>query len=273
MVDALSRERQVDPSLVKFRDDLYRKYGIYFPDKKFYQLKAKLSKRLRALSLATIEDYDKYLRENPAEVSDFLDVISTNTTRYYREPKHWKFLEEELIPKWRRKRKIAAWSAACSSGEEPYTLALLLERARESGARFDYKILATDLSEMVLRKGLMATYTRQDLEPLYHARPELVDEYFNSSVGGKLKLADEVREKVVFRKFNLKSDNYPYRSKFDLVLIRNVLIYFDNKMTTHVIENLSGALKRGGHLFTGHSESINSIEHNLDKIQPSVFKK
>ncbi len=266
-VEAGARE-----SLREFRDDLYSKYGIYFPEKKFYKLKAKVGKRLRSLNLDTIEEYDEYLQQNPSEVSDLLDVISTNTTRFYREDRHWKFVETELIKKWQGQPKVVCWSAACSSGEEPYTLATLLNEARREG-KFKYNILATDLSENVLQRGVRGIYSTDALKPLRVAHPELVQQYFESMEGGMKRAGKELRDRVIFRKFNLNSNNYPYRNTFDLVLIRNVLIYFDEEMVKHVIDNLTASLKRGGYLFTGHSETLNKIDHRLKKVKPSIFQK
>ncbi len=259
-------------SLRQFRDDLYNEYGIYFPENKFYKLKAKVGKRLRSLNLDTIEEYDKYLQENPSEVSDLLDVISTNTTRFYREERHWEFLETKLIRKWQNQSKVACWSAACSSGEEPYTLATLLEEARREG-KFEYNILATDLSENVLQSAVRGVYSTNALRPLRAAHPELVDQCFQSMGRGQKRVGKQLRDRVVFRKFNLSSDNYPYCNTFDLVLIRNVLIYFDDKVVKHVIDNLAASLKKGGYLFTGHSETLNKIDHRLKKVRPSIFQK
>ncbi len=261
-------------ALRRFRDDLYEDYGIYFPEKKFYQLKAKIGKRLRRLGLESVEEYENYLDDNPGEVSDLLDVISTNTTKFYRESKHWEFVNQELISRWEKsRRKVLAWTAACSSGEEPYTLALFLEWARRQGANFDYRILATDLSENVLRRGIKGKYPTKSLVTFKNENPRLVEEFFGPEKGGQREINKEIQAKVKFRKFNLKSSNYLYKNKFDLVILRNVVIYFDNEMTGYVIENLTRSLKSGGHLFTGHSESLSQIDHSLDKIKPAIYQK
>ncbi|MFB6356859.1 MAG: protein-glutamate O-methyltransferase CheR, partial [bacterium] len=219
-----------------------------------------------------------YLRNNPDEITPFLDVISTNTTKFYREQRHWEYLMDELVPAWRDQSRINAWSAACSSGEEPYTLALLLEHSLRKGATTSlagrpYRILSTDLSDDVLRRGMRGVYSKDAFEPLADQYPNIVRNYCQQRKNGYLKIDEEIRDRVVFRQFNLKSDNYPYRRKFDLVLIRNVLIYFDNEMKQHVIDGLSRSLKKGGTLFIGHSESLNNIDHQLTRERPAIYRK
>lgn len=266
-------EGTTDEQLRRFRDELYDEYGIYFPEKKFYQLRAKLGKRLRRLDLESLEEYRQYLRESSGEISKFLDVISTNTTRFYREPRHWDFMREELFERWRNRSKILGWSAACSSGEEPYTLAALCEQARSRDHSFDYRVLATDLSEGVLRRGKRGLYSARALEPLKDLDPGVVPEFFTRGDRGKFRVEQRLRDRVVFRQFNLKTPSYPYEDKFDLILLRNVIIYFDQKMTEHVIENLAAALRPGGHLFVGHSESLSRLNHSLEKVRPAIYRR
>ncbi len=255
--------------LKDFRNDLYEKYGIFFPDKRFYQLKAKVDKRLRRLDLNSIEEYEEYLAANPDEISDLIDVISTNTTQFYREQRHWEFFINKLIPAWRKKSRVRIWSAACSSGEEPYTAAMILEQKLDS----DYRILATDLSRNVVGRGMRGIYRKLDLMPLEKAQPGTLENCCEKLPSGEYKIARRIRDKVIFRTFNLKSNKYPYTNKFDLAMVRNVLIYFDNKMTRHVIKNLNRSLVPGGHLFVGHSESLNNIETRLQKVKSAIYSK
>ncbi|MFP4687735.1 MAG: CheR family methyltransferase [bacterium] len=255
--------------LRRFRDQLYEDYGIYFPDKRFYQLKAKVDKRLRKLDLNSLGEYQEYLTSNVDEVSDLIDVISTNTTQFYREPRHWEFFVEKLIPRWQNKRRVRIWSAACSSGEEPYTAALILEQKLKA----DYRILATDLSQNVVARGIRGIYRRRDLMPLEKALPGTLENCCKKLPGDRYEIDQRIRDRVIFRTFNLKSKSYPYINKVDLALVRNVLIYFDDKMIHHVIENLNRALVRGGHLFVGHSESLNNIKTKFNKVKSAIYRK
>lgn len=266
-----------EDSLRSLRDELYEDYGIHFPERKFYQLKAKIRKRLRKLNLDSINSYRRYLEENPREVSNFLDTISTNTTRFYREPRHWDFYEELLETTWEN-RSLKMWSAACSSGEEPYTLAMITEDHRdgphpEINKSSDYKILATDLSASVLQSGITGRYDDLKMDNLRESKPNYVHQFFNPVGENEYEILDPIKDRITFRQFNLKTKKYPYDRVFDLILIRNVLIYFDRTMTEHVIENLTRGLRPGGYLFVGHSESLSSVQHSLEKVQPAIYRK
>ncbi|MFB6345892.1 MAG: protein-glutamate O-methyltransferase CheR [bacterium] len=265
-----------DGSLKALRNELRQDYGIHFPERKFYQLKAKIRKRLRDLELETIDQYRTYLEENPKEVSNFLDIVSTNTTRFYREPRHWDFYEDLLEGPW-SDRSLKLWSAACSSGEEPYTLAMLTEDHRDGPHRgltrsSNYKILATDLSDSALRTGMRGQYDEMAIENLQASRPTFVQRYFEPVAEDQYEVLESIKEQVTFRRFNLKTANYPYQGVFDLILIRNVLIYFDQEMTEHVVNSLANCLITGGYLFVGHSESLSSISHPLEKVQPAIYQ-
>lgn len=262
-----------------FRDHIYQEYGIFFPESKFYSLESKLLKRLRTLGIEDLVAYEDYLHDHSEEVAAFLDSVSTNTTKFYREVRHWEFFEEELIPAWTSDSgQINLWSAACSTGEEPYTAAMILDDRLRSNrdqpiSSAPYRVLGTDLSEEAVRSGLKGVVNDRALRPLDNHKPGYRDRYFEPIGDSRYQVAETIRDQVVFRQFNLKSEHYPYRNTFDLILIRNVLIYFDEAMTEHVIHHLTQALKDGGHLFTGHSETLNNISHSLNKVQPAIYQK
>lgn len=247
------------------------------PDKKEL-VSSRLGKRLRALNLDSIADYCNFLRSPSGEdeVAGLLDVISTNVTDFFREANHFDFLTSTVIPEWRKNRRqpdtFHVWSAACSSGEEPYTIAIVLAEAL-AGTSDDWRVLATDISNPVLKKAGQAVYRRERLK-LPNA--DLLRRYFQKGVGsweGHFRVKNGLREKVEFRRVNLIQWPYPFTDKFNAIFCRNVMIYFDRKTQEQLIPRLAEQLIPGGHLFVGHSESFVGIEHGLLSLRPSVYRK
>jgi chemotaxis protein methyltransferase CheR len=242
---------------------------------------ARLRKRLKALSLESIGEYCELLR-SPAgddEVSDLLDAISTNVTDFFRESSHFEFLEGELLPRWtkgpRRNRaeKFKVWSAACSSGEEPYTIALVLAEYFRANGDGGWGVLGTDISTRVLKKAEQAIYRQERLKL---PSPELLRRYFQKGVGtwdGHFRVKHALRERVEFRHLNLIEWPYPFRESFQAIFCRNVMIYFDRGTQEQLIPRLVEQLAPGGVLFVGHSESLIGIEHKLKCLRPSVYQK
>lgn len=274
LVEKTEEERK---SLLNIRQYIHHNYGIFFKDCKLYSLENKIKKRLRFLPIQTLNEYETYLKNNPDEVPHFLDEVSTNKTAFFREIKHWEYLVEKLIPEWKnRPATIKAWSVACSTGEEPYTLAMLLNDHLCSNAenyREDtYKILASDISRQVLQATEEGSYPRERLNQVEQFDPEYVDEFFKRE-SSSYKISPRLKKKMTLRRFNLSNEEYPFKNTFDLILCRNVMIYFDEAMIEHVIDRLTGCLKPRGYLFIGHTESLHEIEHSLTKIKPAIFRK
>ncbi len=260
--------------LAWIRQHVHAEYGIYFPENKLYSLESKLKRRVRKLDLEGIGDYAGYLRDNPDEVPYFLEAITTNKTKFFRETKHWDFLENKIIPRWRKKNKLRIWSAACSSGEEPYTIAILLEEAKQKYSDFPgYQILASDISEEIIRVGARGIYPSQALNPVRQYDKNFVGKYFERDEQGNYRVLDHIREQIYFRQFNLKFKSNPFRRKFDLIITKNVLIYFDQQMIQNVVANSEQLLNPGGLFFISHTESLHEVDHKLNKIQPSIFQK
>jgi len=269
-----TRQAVHEEPLAWIRQHVHEEYGIYFPESKIYSLKSKLQRRVRNLELEDVAEYARHLRDNPDEVPYFLDAITTNKTKFFREPKHWHFMEEELIPAWRGKNEIRIWSGACSSGEEPYTMAILLEEAHRNHSTYPrYRVLASDISEEVLRRGSRGIYHNRDLQPVKKYNSQFVSRYFDRDPQGNFQVNRDIRRKVYFRQFNLTFKSNPFSRKFDLIVLKNVLIYFDNEMIQNVIDNSTELLADNGHLIISHTESLHEIEHSLGKISPSIFQK
>jgi len=262
-----------------FQDLIYREAGIHLSDAKRALLVGRLSGRLRALRLRSFRDYHRHVtRVDPMERVVMLDCITTNETRFFREPQQFDFLEQQLIPAWKvaaasgaRQRRIRVWSAACSTGEEPYSLAmtLLSHFPRESG--WSIEILASDISTRVIEKA------REAVWPIERTReiPErFMKRYMIRGIGdqaGTARAGQEIRSVVKFDRINLSKEAYPAGGPFDLIFCRNVLIYFDTASKNHVIGQLTQRLEPGGCLFLGHAESILGMSANLRRVGPTLY--
>jgi len=241
-----------------FRQLVYRECGIDLHEGKRQLLQARLSKRLRKTGIARVEDYLRVVASDAAERIRFIDAISTNHTYFFREDHHFALLDAGH-------RRI--WCAACSSGEEPYSVAI---HCLEKGLR--PAILATDISTAVLRIGEAGVYP---LEKARRIPAATLRKYFQKGRGrweGYLRLKDDVRRMVTFRRFNLLTDAPP-PGEFDLIFCRNVMIYFDGPVKEAVVDRLSRSLKPQGHFIIGGAESLSNLRHNLHYLQPSVYRK
>lgn len=272
--------------LEALRDFLHEDYGIYFSDDKLYSLSKKVNQRIRNLPVDSLSDYVQYLRDHPnEEIQKFIDNVSTNKTLFFREPKHWQFLKERILPSLDLNGTVKMWSAACSTGEEPYTLSMILDDYIRGGSPSwsnnsnhesakNFKILATDIARRAVLEAQRGVYMAKKLENVIEYEKSFRDRYFEPlDDSSKHQVCEHLKSSVTFRKFNLKSTSYLCEDTFSLVLCRNVLIYFDNEMVEHVIDQLSTCLKPGGYLFVGHTESLQNIDHDLEKIRPAIYRR
>jgi chemotaxis protein methyltransferase CheR len=236
---------------------------------------ARVMKRLRALKLPDFDIYFQYLRSSKGrqEAPLLVEAISTNHTQFFRESRHFDFLKNVIVPKWRAHGPgaVRVWSAAGSSGEEPYTIAIVLAEAL--GLKSDWRILATDISMRMLDLGRNAIYSA---DRLTHVPPEMQRRYFQRGVGaseGQYRVKEELRRRVEFVQLNLLQPHYPFATEFDLILCRNVMIYFDRETQQTLIEKMTPYLVGGGYLMVGHSESLNGIRHRLSVVEPAIYQK
>jgi chemotaxis protein methyltransferase CheR len=237
---------------------VYDECGINLHDGKQQLLKARFSKRLRRTGISSVDEYLKVLETDGQELISFLDAISTNHTFFFREKHHFNHL---------RKDHLNIWCAASSSGEEPYSIAIdCIEK------RFRPNILATDISTNVLQMGERGIYP---IERAKNVAPDILKRYFKKGNGkwnGYIKVKDELKRMVTFKRFNLVTDLLPSQ-EFDVIFCRNVLIYFDNTVKTEVINKLYKALKWNGYFIIGGAESLTSIKHMYKYIKPSIYMK
>jgi chemotaxis protein methyltransferase CheR len=236
---------------------------------------ARVTKRLRALKLPDFDIYCQYLRtpNGKQEAQLLVEAISTNHTHFFRESRHFDFLRDMIVPRWRAvgRNSVRIWSAAGSSGEEPFTIAIVLAEAL--GFDVDWRILATDISMRMLDLARSAIY---GADRLTHMRWELQRRYFQRGVGaseGLYRVKEELRRRVEFTQLNLLQPAYPFKNEFDLIFCRNVMIYFDRETQQTLVEKMQPHLLAGGHLMIGHSESLSGLRQDLTVIEPSVYQK
>jgi len=256
---------------------VYEKSGITLHPGKRALVTARLQKRLRHGGFASFKEYVRHLKDDPVgeEMTAMLDAIATNHTAFFREPQHFEFLADVVLPPlWARSDSapILGWSAACSTGEEPYTIAITaLERfGPEAGRRL--RLLASDLSTKALALAREGVYKAERVAPLPR---HLVLKYFDKRTGpprGAVQVSDQVRRLVEFRRLNLL-EAPPPGAPLDFIFCRNALIYFDRQIQQQVIQGLEKRLAIGGYLFTSHSESLNSLDHGLTWIAPAVYQR
>jgi len=257
-----------------FQEIAYAKAGIFLRQGKAALVQARLAKRLRELGLASERDYLSRLRgdEGGDELVLFLDAISTNFTRFFREPDHFDSLREHVVAlRTAGQRRFRFWSAACSSGEEPYTVAMVLDPILEG---CDWKILATDISTRVLGRAAQGVYNEEDLEPVSQSLRTRYLETAAPAPDGSPRWAvrARLRDRIVFRRLNLAGRPFPMSGPLDAIFCRNVMIYFDRAMRAGVVGEFDRLLGPGSPLFVGHSESLNGIETRLRLERPSVYR-
>ena len=267
-----------DQDFVRFCDFVYQRCGITLNENKRDLVHSRLAKRLRSLGLDNYKEYFDLLyngRDNESEIVNLLDAISTNVTYFFREDKHFNFLADTVIPelkstkKRESERKIRLWSAGCSTGEEPYSLAITFAE-NMTLENWDFRILATDISTNVLSHARKGAYDR---ERLRNVSGVLLKKYFTGSRDGR---CFRVREKLIsdikFARLNLMHD-FPFKGRFDSIFCRNVMIYFDRPTQEQLVNKFSSFLNPGGYLMIGHSESLTNVSHDLIYVQPSLYRK
>ena len=251
---------------------VYQIAGITLPRGKEGLVQARLSKRIRALDLDGFEDYLARVRNDRsgAESAIMVDLLTTNKTSFFRESQHFDFLSQHVFPALHTARApVRIWSAGCSSGEEPYTLAMLLREEFGTGERGDMRILATDISARVLERAKKGVYAPNLLDGI---PPALLHRYFNRTPEGEHSASGELRSLIRFARLNLM-ESWPMRGPFDAILCRNVMIYFDPPTRERLVQRFHALLAPGGHLFVGHSETLSSLSHSFRYVEPAVYVK
>lgn len=254
----------------KISHTVYDFCGIKLGKDKQELVKARLSKRLYALNLDDFDSYLQLIKNDSREFSQMIDSLTTNKTDFFREIQHFDFLTDEILPNLdRQSRSLRIWSAACSSGEEPYSIAMTLNEALPDIRNWDVKILATDISSQILEKAHKAEYPEENLKDV---SAYLKQKYFLKSASNKFVFKDPMRNIVKFARINLM-DQWKMKGPFDVIFCRNVMIYFDKPTQAALINRFYNLIAPGGYLFVGHSESLNGIVHKYQYIKPAVYLK
>ena len=268
-----------DATFEKFRQLVYNECRIFLKPAKKPLLMNRLLSRLRKLGLRDYETYYKRVTEGPdkaEEMQHLLNAITTNKTDFFREPKQWEFLQQTLWPQMQKEKlakkeySIRIWSSACSSGEEPYTIAI---HALENLSKTDpwkIQILASDISEKVLAKARAGVYEESKLGPI---PKQMLTKYFTKDSSGLYRAKPEIQRLITFRNVNLKGNMPRFVQPLDIIFCRNVIIYFDKPTQADLMKRFYSCLRKGGHLFLGHSESLNGICDLYQFVRASIYRK
>lgn len=255
----------------RFQALIYKIAGIQMADSKKVLLIGRLTRRLKHYGLNSFGEYYDLVSSpgQEAELQTMVDLLTTNETYFFREPKHFDFLADELLPQAKPGGSFAIWSAACSSGEEPYTLAMVLADKLGEGP---WQITASDISTAVLARAKAGHYP---LERSKGIPPEFLKKYCLKGVRsqeGTFLIAPKLRDRIRFMQVNLNKQ-LPDVGPFDVIFLRNVMIYFDMETKRQVVANLISKLKPGGYFIVGHSETLNGITDKLQALRPTIYRK
>lgn len=253
--------------------------GIKMPEQKILMMQARLASRLNALNMTSFSDYVDYVLsgQHSEEVLHMIDVMTTNLTHFFREPTHFEFLSQHVLPEFlsNNRKSIKLWSAGCSSGQEPYTLAIVIKEflRKNKVQMFDFSILASDISTRVLDKAEKAVYPAENISKVPLG---IKKNYFLKSKNSEkplVRIKPEIRRIVSFKRINFIDADYGLNETFQIIFCRNVLIYFDKDVQKKVLQKFMEFLEPGGYLFLGHSETIMNMDLPLKTVSPTVFQK
>jgi chemotaxis protein methyltransferase CheR len=268
-----------DRNFARLSELVYRVCGINLTAKKKGMVDGRLRRRMRSIDIVSINDYCQFLFEGgPAsdiELVYLVDAVTTNKTDFFREPAHFVFLQNCVFPSWRAEGRHRAkiWSAASSTGAEAYTIAMVTDDFYRQGGSMDYRIVASDICTDVLEKGNQALYPDSMLEPIpeeFRRRYVLVPKDMQRH---EFRIVAALRSRVSFQRLNLMDDRYAFDRDFDLIFLRNVLIYFDRPTQERVLAKLCDHLRSGGYLFLGHSESLVASKFPVDMVANTIFRR
>jgi chemotaxis protein methyltransferase CheR len=278
------KKKLTQEEFIRLSRFIHENVGIKMPPAKRLMLEGRLRKRIKFLGMKSFTEYIDYLFSDKGmeeEVLHMIDVVTTNKTDFFREPNHFDYLIQKALPQLITahgagiRRQLMVWSAGCSTGEEPYSLAMAMHEfgKKYPGFMFDYRILATDISTRVLEMAKRAVYAEERVQPI----PEnMKKKYVMRSKDSRRKLIRIIpglREAVRFRRLNLLDDDFGFRERMDIVFFRNVLIYFEKPTQEMILKKVVKYLKSDGYLFIGHSETLLEMDLPLRAVNPTVYKR
>ena len=274
-----SMMKMTDREFRQLRELVYERLGINLTEKKRSMLIGRLQKLLRTSSFKNFQDYYEYLVNDSSmtAMTELINRVTTNYSFFYRGKSHFEFFVQSALPevvaslKRQNSRDLRVWTAGCSTGEEPYMLAILMREFFGNGyGMWDGGILATDISEKVLNFALEGVYPEDRTKEV---PVQLKHKYFNKLTDGQLAIRESIKREVIFRKFNLKNTNYPFKKPFQMIFCRNVMIYFDKQTRDTLLHRFYEATEPDGYLFIGHSETLGREQNLYKYIMPAVYRR
>lgn len=270
-----------DEEYEQFALFIYQHSGIHLGDNKKELVKARLMKRIRHLHCRSFSEYYHYMQTDTTgqEFVEFMNAMSTNVTSFFREKEHFDFLAHKALPEIcqrkeiQRDKKIRVWSAACSTGEEVYTLLMTLLEHIADPRRWDIKVLGTDISTRVLAFAETGVYGNDKIGAV---PPSIRERYFNcvrQGAGASWQVKETVKQYATFARLNLMMENFPFKNVFDIIFCRNVMIYFDKKTQETLVKKFYRFLAAQGFLFIGHSESLVGVDLDFMRVHNAAFRK
>jgi chemotaxis protein methyltransferase CheR len=264
----------------RLRGLIYQVAGIHLGAEKKIMLEVRIKRRLKDLDLISYSDYCDYLFGQQGmkdEVVNLIDVVTTNKTDFFREPGHFNYLVDKMLPELAERngtgRTFLIWSAGCSTGEEPYTLAIVLSEYALTHPGFRFRILATDISTTVLAKAEKGVYSNEVIGPV---PASLKKKYFMRSrdrSSNCTRIVPELRRLIEFRRLNFMDADYGISDKADAIFCRNVIIYFDRPTQERILEKLAHHLTPGGYMFVGHAETLHDMDLPLTPVAPALYRR
>jgi chemotaxis protein methyltransferase CheR len=274
--------RMKDKIFKDFSTFIYNQVGIQMPPSKKTMLEARLQKRLKQLGISSFEEYGDYVFSDEgrqAELVHMIDVVTTNKTDFFREPGHFTFLTGKALPAVfthrtvNRSHPLRIWSAGCSSGEEPYTLAMVLSEFAESRHDFDFTILASDISTRILDTAKNAIYPDDRIVDIPAALKKKYLLRSKDKNSGLVRICPELRAKIGFRRINFMDSDFGLTEKMDVIFCRNVVIYFDKPTQQELMGKFHRQLRPKGFLFLGHSETLNGLDVSFKMVGSTVYQR
>ncbi len=278
--EGMSTQTMTDQEFARFGDFIEGQCGIKMPLAKKTMLQGRLQKRLRVVGFDSYTAYADYVfsaKGKEEELYHMIDAVTTNKTDFFRESKHFDYLWDVVLPSLKNEaktsgwKKLKCWSAGCSTGEEPYTLAMVLSNFSENNSAFNFSILATDISTKVLELAKTAIYQEEKIEPIpMNCRKKYL---LRSPSKPVMRIVPELRSCMQFMRLNFMDTEYMLPDIMDIVFCRNVIIYFDRQTQENILNRICRHLVSGGYLFMGHSETLNSMNLPLRQISSSIYRR
>jgi len=264
----------------RLRTLIYEEAGIALGSERKTMLEVRIKRRLKELGIRSYGEYCDFLFSQPGmrqELHHLIDVVTTNKTDFFREPRHFEFLTAKALPAMMspggNRRTWTIWSAGCSTGEEPYTLAMVLSEYGQANPGFAFRILATDVSTTVLEKAALGVYAGEAVRPVPAALRAKYLMRGRDRSSDRVRIVPELRRLIEFRRLNFMEADYGVAEMVDAIFCRNVIIYFDRPTQQRILSKLTHSLVPGGYLFVGHAETLHELDLPLVPVAPALYRR